>query len=198
LSGLSSCPHQPDDGTLIQRFVQSGDRTAFEVLVERHLAKIRRYALVLANNDADADEIVQEVLIGLFRKLHTFRGAAAFETWLFQVVRNRGRDVLRRRKAHPTTDIDRFSEVMPGTALAPDELLYQQELSAAVYQRLEKALPIERQLFFLRETEGLSFPEIAKLLGLPEGTVKARRWRFKAKIAQELAPLAEEVKRALA
>jgi len=174
------------DNELIRRFVKQQDSAAFEALVNRHLPKMRRYALVITGSEADADDVVQEVLVTLFRKLSTFKGNSAFGTWLFQVVRNCGRDAIRRRKRLRDTDIDDYADALSNGEPDPGDVLHQRALSEAVYREISQAKALDRQLFYLRETEELAFPEIARVTGLPEGTVKARLWRFKAKVQQKL------------
>src|SRR5262245_15335997 len=90
-------PVDQEDRRLIDR-VKSGDHDAFDVLFQRYFATVFRQAIRLTGNREEAEEVVQEVFLTVYEKAHTFRGAAAFSTWLYRVTANAALGRLRRRK----------------------------------------------------------------------------------------------------
>jgi len=191
---LSDVPYiAMSDGELIECFVSGENRLAFETLVLRHVQGARRYALVICGNAADADDVVQDVLIILYRKLHTYRGKASFSSWLYQIVRHKACDLIRKRRRTACQDVDQLAEVLASSEPQIPDRLHEQEFSQQVFDSIARLSAAEQQLFYLRESEGLSFPEIARVMGEPEGTVKARHWRLKSRLAVQFSDYLEGV-----
>ena len=85
-----------DDETLAQR-AGTGDREAFETLLERHYDRVYRIGHRLLGNPTEAEDLAQDICVGLVKKLRSYRGDSRFTTWLYRVTVNAARDVLRRR-----------------------------------------------------------------------------------------------------
>jgi len=172
------------DDLLVKR-AQDGDRNALSELVYRYERKTYNLAYRLMGNHADASDAAQEALVRVCLRLHNFRGDSAFSTWLFRVVTNTCLDELRRRGRLRHASLDdvlpleegAVQRQAPDEADSPVEHAERQEVQAAV-QRAIKRLPDEyRVVVVMRDIQGLSYHEIAALLGTTLGTIKSRLHR---------------------
>lgn len=161
----------PDD--LVRR-AQKGEVAAFEQLVRRYYDQIYRWALVQTSDPDEADDVTQEVLVTLHRKLGSFSGRAQFTSWLYQVTRNealqRGRQSRRalRVKRRAIELFETHAEIDDG-ARAIDE----SRLAAAVVT-LFRDLPVrQREVFDLADLQGFTPTEIAEMLRMKPVTVRA-------------------------
>jgi RNA polymerase sigma-70 factor (ECF subfamily) len=181
----------PTDTELIARTL-GGDGNAFAILVDRFQRKIYRVAYAIVRNDVEADTITQDTFIQAYTHLARFEGRSEFETWLTRIAINRSRDSLRRRKFVSLFTTDDEGEPQgwvepvddrPG----PEREIMAHQLRAAI-ENAEKKLSTQQKLIFrLRHYEERSLEEIAELLGLRSGTVRAHLFRAIHKIRQELA-----------
>ncbi|MEO1038936.1 MAG: sigma-70 family RNA polymerase sigma factor [Pseudomonadota bacterium] len=149
------------------------DRAAFASLFSFYAPRVKAYLLRLKANDAQAEEIAQEVMLTVWRKAHQFdRGQASASTWIFRIARNRRIDAAR-RAARPTLDAGDPS-LQPPELPAPDEQAHaagrEERVREAMKDLPEEQLALLRLAFF----EGLSHRDIADRLGAPLGTVKSR------------------------
>src|SRR4051812_47694942 len=158
----------PDDAALIARW-RGGDERAATALVERHAQGIARFVASLGERD-ELEEIVQDAFVRAFGSLDSFRGESSFRTWMLTIARNlvrdrqRGRTRARRQVKLEDDDIVSSSDALEGTVAAETE----QRLRAAV----ETLSPMQRSIFTLRVTEGLSYKEIAMAVGSTEGAAR--------------------------
>jgi RNA polymerase sigma-70 factor (ECF subfamily) len=160
-----------DDAQLIPLAAQ-GDRAAFQTLVERHRSMVYRVAYQFAGNHHDADDIAQEVFIKVHRSLPRFRQDAQFTSWLYRIAMNACID-HRRRHAPRASDDDDFA--LRNRAVGepgPEDRAYAGELGAALQAAIDRLPPRQRLIFGMRHFEDLKLIEIARALGLAEGTVK--------------------------
>ena len=182
----------PSDQELIARTL-GGDGSAFGLLVERFQRKIYRVAVAIVRDETEADTITQDTFIQAYMHLSRFQGRSELETWLTRITINRSRDWLRRRKfvslfAHDDkdNDCDYVIEPIDDTPDAERQLMSHQ-LRAAIL-RAERLLSSQQKIIFrLRHYEDHSLEEIAELLGLRSGTVRAHLFRAIHKIRKELA-----------
>ena len=165
---------QPREVEALVERAQGGDSTAFESLVRHCYQQIYRWAWVQTGDPDDADDVTQEVLVVLHRKLKTYTGRARFSSWLFQVTRNaalqHGRKVGRVLRLKR-----RASEVAVADSSNADGLT---ELDGArtadVVRTLFQELPIrQREVFDLADLQGFSPSEIGRMLGMKAVTVRA-------------------------
>ena len=158
------------------RAAASGEREAFETLVRQHTGRVYNIALRVCGNPADAEDVAQEVFLKLYRSLDRFEGESAFSTFLYRVTTNAALDLLRQRKRREAEPLEtEESAALPaGSGDLPEEELTRRELRRAVRRGMEKLPAGQRAALALRELEGLSYAEIANVLGLSEGTVKSR------------------------
>ena len=149
----------------------AGDSQAFERLYRRHAARTHSLVRRMLGAEADADEVTQDVFVRAWEKLGTFRGEAAFGTWLHRLAVN---VALNWRKSAARSR-RRFDEETPTEVLAgrQDRGAERMDLEEAI-RRLP---PGARQVFVLHDVEGFRHEEIAGLMGVTEGTSKAQLHR---------------------
>lgn len=136
-------------------------------LYRRHRTKALAIARRILGDAEEAEDVVQEVFIRLCRGLGRFDGKAAYSTWLYRVMVNSSINMLRARRRR-----EHLSQ--PGsTPLTPEEQAIGSEMGSLFESALREVSERHRQVLWLREVRGLSYPEIAGLLRIPEGTVKS-------------------------
>jgi RNA polymerase sigma-70 factor (ECF subfamily) len=174
-------PPGPSDRALLDRHA-AGDRDAFAELVRRHRDRVWRVALRTLGTPEDAADALQEALLSAYRAAGTFRGDAAVTTWLHRIVVNACLDLVRRRSVRPTTPLD---ESAAADRPAPDRL-EEHETATDVIAAL-RSLPVEQAAaIVLVDVEGYPVAEVALMLEVPEGTVKSRCARGRARLAERL------------
>jgi len=184
------------DQLLVER-AQRGDKRAFELLVEKYQRKLARLVSRLVRDPGEAEDVTQEAFIKAYRALPSFRGDSAFYTWLYRIGINTAKNYLvaMGRRAPTSTEVnaEEAEGYDDGEQLrdinTPESLLLSKEIGATVNAAIE-ALPEElRSAIQLRELEGMSYEEIAKLMDCPIGTVRSRIFRAREAIAERLKPL---------
>ncbi|HSA56031.1 MAG TPA: sigma-70 family RNA polymerase sigma factor [Gemmatimonadaceae bacterium] len=158
----------PPDQALIERW-RGGDERAATILVERHAGALARYLTSLGEREA-VDEVVQDTFVRAFSSLDSFRGESSLRTWLFTIGRrlvvDRRRAARRRRDVRGLDEVDATSEY---TAL---DGLIAQEAEQRVREAVERLSPTQREVFLLRVNEGLSYRDIAEVVGTTEGAAR--------------------------
>ena len=162
-------------------------------LISRSLPYLNRTALRRMGNVADAEDVVQDALLSAYSHVEQFRGQALMSTWLTSIVINSARMTLRRRSRQFSVPLDAqgpdantFAEMLPDSRPNPEQECRRAEHTELLAHSLRMLSPILRHTFQLRHVTGLSIRETAHLLGIPEGTVKARVARARAKLKQLL------------
>ncbi|HEX3472783.1 MAG TPA: sigma-70 family RNA polymerase sigma factor [Silvibacterium sp.] len=183
-----------DDHALI-RAVLAGDKDAYGPLVARHSQSVFRIAFRITENEADAEEVVQETFLRSYRKLEDFDARANFRTWIYRIAMNCALDVLNRQKSQAGVPIaeeyggEQAAVQLADRAAGPDQLLLSQEIEARRHVAMEKLTPTERVAFVLRHIEDRSTEEIAIALGIAPNSAKQAVFRAVQKLRQSLAPL---------
>ncbi len=184
------------DQLLVER-VQRGDKKAFELLVSKYQRKLMRLVSRLVHDQAEAEDVVQESFIKAYRAIGSFRGDAAFYTWLYRIGVNTAKNYLvtqgRRAPTSTDADIEEAETFVDADGLrdinTPESLLASKQIADTVNNAM-LALPEElRNAITLREIEGLSYDEIAEVMLCPIGTVRSRIFRAREAIAEKLRPL---------
>lgn len=189
-------PTEPllDDATLVAR-AQDGDVAAFEELVRRHHGRAYSLAVHLLGDREEAADAVQESFVAVWRRLPTFRGDAAFGTWLHRIVTNRCLNSRRARRAQVSLDagVDgddgsaRLEPVAPQRE-QPDQAAQRHERARALAAAVAALPPEQRACWVLRELEGHSYEEVAEILGVSQDTVRGRLHRARARLAEVMRP----------
>jgi RNA polymerase sigma-70 factor, ECF subfamily len=182
----------PTDRELIEQTL-AGDGAAFASLVERFQRNIYRVAYAIVRDDMEADAVTQDTFIQAYTHLARFEGRSELETWLTRIAINKARDLLRRRRfVSLFTRIDDEEEFYlepVDDRPDPERELMSHQLKNAI-ERAERKLSTQQKVIFrLRHYEEKSLEEIAALLGLRSGTVRAHLFRAVHKIRKELAEL---------
>jgi len=171
----------PTDEQLVEAF-QAGDASAFDLLVSRWDRKIQGAVYRVVGPSEDVRDITQEAFLKAYRALPLFRKEARFSSWLYQIALNLCRDRLRRRRrsqAEVSLDLLSESGEPPLSTKGPSavELIEAREVSRTVGAAVWALPEDQREVIVLKEYEGLTFQEIADVLGLPVSTVKTRLYR---------------------
>jgi len=175
------------DIELVER-VRGGDDGAFRVLYDRHVDRVFRLAFRMAGREDLARDFVQEAFVRVYRKLHQFRGDAAFSTWLHSVTVSVTLNGL--RKVERLRDRERaLDDVAPPTAAAPS---VEPWLRKRLVEAIEGLPDIYRTVFVMHDLEGFAHAEIADALDVAEGTSKARLSRARARLREALDDVARE------
>ena len=166
-------------------------RRSFEEVVVPHLDAAFNYARWLAGNEADAEDVVQDAAVRAFRFFSSLRGEDA-RAWLLTIVRHTWYARLSSQRVARTasTEYDEMADTRPDDRLGPEALLLQQQTVDRVRRAVEQ-LPVDfREVVVLRELEGLSYKEIAAVVGIPMGTVMSRLARARERLLAVLEPAA--------
>ncbi len=162
---------EPDEA--LMRRAARGDAGAFDALLGRHETAVFHYLMRLTADRALAEDLAQECWLRVWRARHSYQPTASFRTWLFTVAR---RLVLDHAKA-PRLPVGPLTEGMRGAlpgASGPCESALAGALERAIADALARLPPEQQEAVVLRDMEGLSYADIARITGCPVGTVKSR------------------------
>ena len=166
------------DAELLSAHV-AGDRYAFEELFYRHHRQLYRLAHITSRNPDDAADALQDAMLSAHRSAPGFRHDASVSSWLYRIVVNACLDRLRRNKTHDATPLEDDAYRVGDPTPRVD--------TALVVERALLRLPVEQRAVVVAvDMQGYSVAETARLLGVPEGTVKSRCSRARAKLAKTL------------
>ncbi|HEV2349417.1 MAG TPA: RNA polymerase sigma factor [Terriglobia bacterium] len=179
-----------DDAKLVQRCL-AGENSAWESLLKGHTRKIFNLCYRFTGRPSEAEDLTQEIFIKIFQTLRTFDSAqGTFMTWLNRVARNHLVDHYRRtRKDRMTSSLDddegAVSET-PSPSAGPSAGVESRERRELLQRGLDKLSPDLREAVVLRDLNDLDYDEIARVLGVPQGTVKSRINRGRLELARVL------------
>ena len=175
------------DAELVRR-IRGGDETAFRELVDRHGDALFGLAYSVTGSSADAEDLVQETLLGAFRRLGAFEGRSSVKTWLVRILLNHASKLRRSKGVRRAMRLD--EQAGPETA---DGRLQTRSPAAAVESRLDAAAMLQtvssehREILVLRELQQMSYDEIAQTLRIPRGTVESRLHRARQELKKRFA-----------
>lgn len=180
-----------DDRALLDA-ARQGDGAALDRLLRIYEPRIYRFGLRMCRDAADAEDVLQETLLAAARNLTGFRADAALSTWLYALARSHCIKQRRRGKFEPARaePLDAAHAVRDPAPL-PDEEAARAELAGRLERALRRLDPRHREVLLLRDVEGLTAPEVARVLGLGERAVKSRLHRARAMLRRTFAPPAE-------
>lgn len=164
----------PDDD-VIARHIAGGDRGAFDLLYDRYAAALLGYLASMMGDRTQAEDLLQETMLRVFRHIGRYREQGALRAWVFRIATNLALTELRRRRI-AATEVwdDRLLELPDRDLPQPHERLEAEERARILDAGVQR-LPVEqRAVFLLRAGRGMDLREIARTLNVPEGTVKSR------------------------
>lgn len=175
---------------------RSGKRAAFQELVEKYQRRMYAVAYGIVGNREDALDAVQEAFVKAYRSLPEFKGESAVYTWLYRITVNSAIDIARKRGRHEQVEFREEIDVeeekgeypVASSTENPVERLMRKELGEVIEKAI-LSLPVDqRTAIVLREIEGLSYKEIAQVMGTSEGTVMSRLHYGRKKLQELLEP----------
>jgi RNA polymerase sigma-70 factor (ECF subfamily) len=183
------------DQDLVAR-VQKGDKKAFDILVLKYQNRLLKLIASYLRDPDEVLDVAQEAFVKAYRALPKFRGDSAFYTWLYRIAINTAKNYLvAQGRRPPDVDVeasdaaqsDRTSELKD--VASPEHLMLRDEIEKTVFDAIEQLPEDLRTAVTLRELEGLSYEEIADVMGCPIGTVRSRIFRAREAINEKLKPL---------
>lgn len=178
-----------DDTELVRR-IRAGDAEALRLVVERYEERI--FALIhgIVRDAHEVEDVAQEVFLKVFTRIEAFDGRSQFYTWLYRVAVNAAKDHVKKRVRRPAAALEE-ADALPGGAEGPDAGAARGETRRLVRAAIDE-LPVRyREVLALRELEGLSYDEVAQVLGISIGTVESRLHRARARLKRKLAKARE-------
>ncbi len=189
-------PLQGRDEAQMIASILAGDSQQFHQLIRPYERRLYVMALSMLRNEADAEDAAQEACLKAFRNLATFRADSKFGTWLVSITLNVARNRLRRNRLTQMESLDIPPEEQGHVSPAllrdwrevPSEVLERAEVRRTLQNAIVALPEIYREVFLLRDVEGLSIKEAAETLGVSEASVKVRLHRARTMLQKTLAP----------
>lgn len=162
----------------------TGKTRAYDELIRRHSRKLNAMLVQMLNSEADAYDIAQESFLKAFHSLRYFKGNSSFYTWLYSIALNNARNYLRKRKRERSYSLDNDEKGNPlekdaelaDSALESDPIRKAQvkDLRGKLTRAIAQLSPAHQEVVNLCDIQGLSYPQIAKLINISEGTLRSR------------------------
>jgi RNA polymerase sigma-70 factor, ECF subfamily len=170
--------------------VLSGHTALFEALMRRHNQRVYRTARAIVRDEAEAEDVMQQAYVNAYAHLRQFDGRAQFATWLTRIavhesllrLRQRGRDA----GLDPEGPVPRSASVPTGPTQDPERLAFSRELGALLESAIDHLSDGAREVFMLRQVEGMSTEEVAEALDVSADVVKTRLSRARAALRRDL------------
>ena len=173
---------------LIRRFVE-GDDHAFSEVVKLYQHRLIKNAEAILGDQNEAQDMVQEAFINAYFHRQSFRGDSALYTWLYRILYNLCISTLRRKKNLKLVQTDNYDETinLPSKEPTPFDEVERREIRDYVNKALEELPPRQRMVFVMRQIDGLKHSEIAGIMDISEGSVKASYFHAVRKLREILA-----------
>ena len=173
-----------EDKDLVRR-IRAGDGDALRLVVERYQERVFALVYGIVRDAHEVEDVAQEVFLKVFTRIAAFDGRSQFYTWLYRVAVNAAKDHVKKRARRPAVALDE-ADALPSSAEGPAAGAARGEDARLVRAAID-ALPLRyREVLALRELEGLSYDEIATVLGISIGTVESRLHRARARLKRRL------------
>ena len=184
------------------RDLQAGNLEAYDRIAELYQKKIYALSFNLMRNQMDAQDVTQEVLLTLFRKINTFQGKSAFSSWVYRITLNASYMKLRNKKKEPNISIDELLPSFNGAGFQQEKiqdwsentesLLFTNETREVIKKAVDLLPEKEKVVFLLRDVEGLSTEKVSEILDLTVPAVKSRLHRARLFLRKKLSGYFEE------
>lgn len=186
-------PAEVADPELVER-ARGGDRSAFNLLVERHARKVFRLTKHITKNDQDAEDALQDAFLKAYSRLDQFQGDSQFYTWLVRIAVNESLMRLRKRRTRKTVSLDDDIETEESSIPRevaddgddPEQSYSREETKQILSEAIDSLAEGYREVFLLRDVEGFSTEETAEMLELSISAVKSRLLRARLKLRDKL------------
>jgi len=184
------------ESELIER-VRNGQAELFYQLIEPHQRSVYAASYAVLGNEADAEDVAQEAFLKAYSRLHQFRGEAKFSTWLIQIAVNEARMRRRKDRKNLYESIDEGYQDDRGDYFPcdfadwreiPSEAFEQKQLKRALSQAIASLKPLYREVFVMRDVQGMNIRDTAEALGINEPLVRTRLLRARLQLRDALAP----------
>jgi RNA polymerase sigma-70 factor (ECF subfamily) len=184
------------DEKLIAKF-QQGDVQAFDLLVRRYKDQLLNYVFRFVGNRADAEDIVQETFLRVYKNKHYYKEIAKFSTWVYTIAGNLAKTELRRRKRRKVFSVSNFVNDerdydIKDSARNPEERVDGRMTDSYIQNAIDKLPAKFKEVILLRDVQGFAYEEISQILGIPLGTVKSRVNRGRLRLQEDLKFLIEK------
>jgi len=178
------------DEVLIARF-QQGDVQAYDTLVRRYKDQLLNYVYRFVGNRNDAEDLVQETFLRVYKNKHYYKEIAKFSTWVYTIAGNLAKTELRRRKRRKIFSVSNFVNEerdydIPDTANNPEREVDGFIKDDIIQKAIEKLPAKFKEVILLRDVQGFAYEEISQILNIPLGTVKSRVNRGRLKLQEDL------------
>ena len=197
---------QPKENKVVEeelvREFQAGKREAYDKIADIYQKKIYSLSYNLTRNQMDAQDVTQEVLLTLFRKINMFQGKSAFSSWVYRITLNASYMKLRRKKKEPNISIDEVMPAFNGAGFQQEKikdwsdntesLMFTNETRSVIKKAVDLLPEKEKVVFLLRDVEGLSTEKTGEVLDLTVPAVKSRLHRARLFLRKKLSNYFEE------
>jgi RNA polymerase sigma-70 factor (ECF subfamily) len=166
--------------TIVHR-CKEGERAAFEELFEMYQPRLKYYARRLDIGDTNADDILQDIWLAVFKKIHKLKDAQTFAVWLYRIARNKIYDGFRRKERFVKLPNEDEFPVSGG-----DEPIFDANDAEKLHRALSELKPYHREVLTLCFIEQMSYQSIADIIGCSIGTVRSRMFYAKQSLREEM------------
>ena len=169
------------------RSAMAGNTNAFRIVVEEHQAFAFAVSFRLVGDEDDAEDIVQEAFVRLWKNMHRYKPEIKLTTWLYRIIVNLCLDFLKSsqgRQRNNRTDISKGRHI--ADVSTPEKELDRRELMDLIHQAADELTPKQRTVFILRDVEALTVEEVCHLLSMSAGKVKSNLYYARVKMREKL------------
>jgi RNA polymerase sigma-70 factor (ECF subfamily) len=189
---------KPTDEELIARF-QNGEMEAFDSIVQRYKDPLINFVYHFLGDRIDAEDVVQETFLRVYRNKHLYRNIAKFSTWIYTIASNLAKTELRRRRRRRLLSLsqmgfdDKDYELVDEFMQSPEGIV-DSGIQEKIIRKEIDDLPVKfKEVVLLRDVQEFSYEEISQILGIPIGTVKSRVNRGRLRLQKRLRHLLKKV-----
>ncbi|MBN2398847.1 MAG: sigma-70 family RNA polymerase sigma factor [Candidatus Aminicenantes bacterium] len=194
LTSTSMNEARTETSLLISR-VQAGDRQAFHAFIKKYQRLVAAIVFRMVYNDADREELSQEIFLKIFAHIHKFQGAAKISSWIGRIASNTCINHLRKKRLPLFDDISGPGQTMENVAdnsLTPESLNEQTNSNQNLQKEINRLPAHYRLILTLFHFSEMNYEEIGQALKMPAGTVKSHLFRARQKLRERLLPAAQE------